>query len=201
VVEAFDVENETMSAGFESYRTILDRKHRASPREFRRTDFTENEDAILREKYLNLLKKKIATFPSYSENGKTAILPMIHGTTEAIAWKIATGNFGTVASLDAGYYGKGIYFTTQADYAEYYSHEKVLVIALVNPGNAYPVTEDPRKKQNYLGKPCRTGYQSHYTVLDDFYPSTSVEDNSRDEMVVFEVAQAFPKFIVKVKKT
>ena len=127
---------------------------------------------------------------------------MVHGTTEGIAWKIAQSGFGTTGTRDAGFYGAGIYFTSRVSYARQYcdmapDHEVTMVIALVNPGNFYPTTEHPNTKGGFMGKKCKGGYQSHYTVVGDgIYPSTTVTDTSHDELVVFQDAQALPKYIV-----
>jgi len=132
----------------------------------------------------------------------TPVFPMVHGTTEGIAWKIAQSGFGTTGTRDAGYYGAGIYFTSHVSYARQYSNkgskQKVVIIALVNPGNFYPTTEDPEDRENgFMGKKCKGGYQSHYTVVGDgIYPSTTVTDTSHDELVVFQDPQALPKYRV-----
>ena len=71
-----------------------------------------------------------------------------------------------------------MYFTTQMEYAATYSDGN-FIVALLNPGNPFPVTEDPYQgkgmildekgkeipnPKGYLGKPNRHGYQSHYVV-------------------------------------
>ena len=106
---------------------------------------------------------------------------MLQGTVEDAAWKISENGFGTVATRDAGYYGKGffspfsrfsflyfseqsinqnnhnqgIYFTSTFEYANRYAGisngMKVFMISLVIPGNPYPVTEYPFK-ENEIGK-------------------------------------------------
>lgn len=34
-------------------------------------------------------------------------MPVLHGTSGTVAWKIAQNAFSTLSSLDAGYYGNG----------------------------------------------------------------------------------------------
>ena len=134
---------------------------------------------------------------------------MIQGTTENAAWRIAKNGFGTVATMDKGYYGQGMYFTSQIAYASKYTQgENTFLVSLVVPGNTFPVTESPtlaNKKDinpdGYLGAPCKSGYQSHYVAVNmggnnHGYPVT--EDFGRagvDELVVFETAQALPLFL------
>ena len=94
---------------------------------------------------------------------------MLHGTIEAVAPKICEGGFSTVATLDDGFFGKGMYFTNSLDYALFYATPQkgpipenlVVVLTLVVPGNVYPVTEAHKADGNQFGKPCVTGYQSH----------------------------------------
>ena len=76
----------------------------------------------------------------------------------------------------------------------------MVVIALVNPGNFYPTTESPKDtERGFMGKKCKGGYQSHYTVVGDGkYPSSIVTDTAHDELVVFQDAQALPKYIVRL---
>jgi len=150
---------------------------------------------------------------------------MLHGTQDDAAWKISKNGFGTVASLDQGYYGKGIYFTSSLEYSLQYSPEdKVVIIAITLPGNSFPVIEHPflidnitgtvlldsNKKriinpEGYLGHSCKSGYQSHYSIvtrrnLNEAYPlSLNVnfdEKEHADELVVFQDLQALPLFIV-----
>eukprot|EP01127_Copromyxa_protea_P014651 TRINITY_DN412_c0_g1_i1.p1 TRINITY_DN412_c0_g1~~TRINITY_DN412_c0_g1_i1.p1 ORF type:complete len:101 (-),score=20.34 TRINITY_DN412_c0_g1_i1:401-703(-) len=40
---------------------------------------------------------------------KVPIIPLIHGTDAEVGWSIAKKGFASLATLDAGYYGKGIY--------------------------------------------------------------------------------------------
>ena len=139
---------------------------------------------------------------------------MIQGTTEDDAMKISENGFGTVAREDAGFFGQGIYFTSKLNYARKYSKPAndgslVLVISLASPGNVLPISADPvlnkiKNPQGYLGKPRQQGYQSHYTVVHMpgeggtyGYPlRTAPTDDSSDELVVFEPAQALPVFLI-----
>jgi len=130
-----------------------------------------------------------------------------------------------VNRVDDGFYGQGIYFTRDMDYAALYSNDtpKVFVLAAVNPGNVFPTTEHPfsgsdqktplgalgfgsrSAPKSLKGKPGVPGYQSHYTVvpkknIDDAFPLTGnrpVEPAKHaDELVVFQEAQALPLFII-----
>jgi len=142
------------------------------------------------------------------------VIPVIQGTHENAAHRIAKNGFGTVAREDAGFFGQGIYFTSKLNYARKYAKPAkdgslVLVISLASPGNVLPICADPKiiglpNSHGYLGKPRQPGYQSHYTAVympgeggTYGYPLRSAPtEASWDELVVFEPAQALPVFLI-----
>jgi len=101
------------------------------------------------------------------------IVIVAHGTSATTGWSIAGGTgFATLAALDAGYYGKGIYFTSYVEYTIQYMitrADPAVLVTLLIPGNPYPATEDPHAEiteHSLLGVPIHSGYQSHYVVTD-----------------------------------
>jgi len=95
----------------------------------------------------------------------TPLLIVAHGTDLGVGWTIASNGFAALATLDAGFYGKGIYFTTYVKYTIPYCCSKsnpAILICLLLPGNPFPVCEDPSKPESFLGQPIQSGYQSHY---------------------------------------
>ena len=138
---------------------------------------------------------------------------MVQGTSENAAHRIAKNGFGTVATLDHGYYGQGMYLTSRMAYAAGYAYNAVkdekgkplvFVVCLVIPGNPLPISEPPHTENQqpnptgFLGKPCWPGYESHYTTVDVSgdplkEPHTAV---SPDELVVFSPSQVLPLFLV-----
>jgi len=82
-----------------------------------------------------------------------------------------------------------------------------LILAVVIPGNIYPVTEDHEGLDSLKGKPCKgVGYQSHYTnVHSTFGPPNfgrvcnPPTEDCYDELVVFQDAQTLPLFIIEYK--
>jgi len=117
---------------------------------------------------------------------------MLHGTTEDAAIRVIENGFGVVAN-DGGYFGRGMYFTSDMRYSSTYAREhdpkghpgvKVFLVAMVLPGKSFPATEHPfvvpfvqdpsiegddKRKRNplgLLGQACKAGYQSHYSVID-----------------------------------
>jgi len=133
------------------------------------------------------------------------MVPMFHGTNDEIAKRIAENGFGVVTGTDSGFYGRGfllhfpsyfpasirkianmkpfvfnsgIYFTSDVEYAKFYSKEsrmKVVIIALTLPGNVYPITEAPfadseREVSSGLnGQAFKDGFQSHYILGLSFH--------------------------------
>jgi len=136
------------------------------------------------------------------------VLPVVHGTSMDKAYRIAEGGFVALSTTDDGYYGKGIYFTTSANYTVPYfkQHEHpAIIICLVIPGNPYPVIEDPRNDSPIRGKAILLGYQSHYVVVTKsgmpFTINDYAENKERyDELVVEQEAQVLPIFILSVSE-
>ena len=141
---------------------------------------------------------------------------MIQGISENAGHRIAKNGFGTVATLDPGWYGQGIYFTSRMAYASRYARPArdgslLFMVSVVIPGNVLPITETPYTKPplvnpaGYLGKPCKAGYQSHYTVVDSSVHSFGLPTEgtstvtSFDELVVFEPTRCLPLFLVYAK--
>jgi len=133
------------------------------------------------------------------------ILPVVHGTEASLAWKIAAGGFATLSTLDAGFYGKGIYFSTSALYTlPYFANKRspAILICLTAPGNPYPVTESPNTLNSLVGKPLLSGYQSHYVVtMSSGFPLAEKHwevEQKYDELVLNQEAQIVPLFLLEI---
>lgn len=134
---------------------------------------------------------------------KVALFPAVHGTTVDLAWKIAGTGFASLSSLDAGYYGKGIYFTSYTNYTIPYirnTPDPAIIVSLIIPGNAYPIIENPKSPEGFLGKPLRTGYHSHYVCTDKNGFPTNLDEHY-DEFVIEQEDQILPLFILEIDKT
>jgi len=210
--------NPTLTTLFQAARESIAVTHRISPGLFRRQEWRDKEDAERRQESMQFLEALTRALlgPSDPDGGmKELMVPMLQGTSENAAHRIAKNGFGTVASLDLGWFGQGIYFTSRmpyaCEYAELAKDGRVFLLSVVVPGNAYPVTETPfiiDQAQNWLkekienpeglfGRPCRPGYQSHYVIVDtkSGLPDTrSVDQGSEDELVVFQPSQVLPLF-------
>jgi len=134
----------------------------------------------------------------------TAILPVVHGTDKKIANMILTNGFAALSKIDDGWYGKGIYFSSNAQYViPYFATRKnpAIMICLLLPGNPYPVTESHLQKPNLFGEHIVSGHQSHYVVTGaNGYPCQNMNDARYDEYVVDQEVQVVPIFVVEMDK-
>jgi len=179
-----------------------------NPKLFINQKWKENGEELrlwVHEQYLN----KVKQFP-WNENLLVPIIPAIHGTDENVAYSIITTSFVALAKGDAGYYGKGLYFTTSAEYALPYFATKpsptVLICYLIT-GNSYPVIEHPKSsKQNLMGGALMPNFQSHYVLcridgmpIPDIMDHTS-EDSYYDEIVIEQESAVVPFYLLKIKR-
>jgi len=141
--------------------------------------------------------------PWHSTGELVPVVPMVHGTDVAVAWKILDTGFSALSSFDVGFYGCGIYLTSSAQYAlPYYSTKSnpALLVCLAIPGNVYPVTEHPKGENSLMGQPIKSGYQSHYVLTTkDGNPCKQREapDSHYDELVLGQEAQVVPIAIIE----
>ena len=133
----------------------------------------------------------------YNAKQLIPLIPVLHGTDLTIAEKIAKTGFATLSSLDAGFYGKGIYFTTNLLYTLPYCMGKrcpAVIISYTNMGHVYPVTE------RMTGQALKNGYNSHYVLTcKDGHIHTERHkfyDDTCDEIIVNQEVQILPAFIV-----
>ena len=183
---------------------------RSSPSLFKKDTWKSRTNPELREWLLSQFNSYTSKF-TFSDP-VVPIMPMFHGTNKDIPWKIAQTGFTTVATLDNGWYGRGIYFTSHMAYAKYYSKcslnnpptpDRYILVALVLPGNPYPVIEHPEGAGSIRGVPgvVETGYQSHYVCVDTTgTPLTNIKTKQYfDELVVFQDNQALPMYLLVVQ--
>jgi len=129
---------------------------------------------------------------------RTPILPFVHGTSFPIACAICETGFAALSSLDDGWYGKGIYFTSYISYALEYTASKnqpSIVVSWVIPGNVYPVT------RKCHGEAIQPGYSSHFVLTDSSGQIVTAQTPPPyyDELVVSQEPQILPAFIIKLQ--
>lgn len=110
IVRAWSVFNAELASNFVTQRGILERRSQEDPGLFRKTDWERADRQELRERGAREFKKLLKNAPWYERNTLTPLVPMVHGTSGAIAWKIANNGFSALSALDAGYYGRHALF-------------------------------------------------------------------------------------------
>lgn len=206
VREVYSLCNPMLGANFANYRELLKQRMFDTPVLFNKRDWMLNsDDSNLRqythERYLELAKRCLWNH----EEDTVPIVACIHGTDFEVGKSIASKGFSALASLDAGFYGKGIYFTTYANYAVPYFVNKpspAILISLGTFGNAYPVVEKTASVNNMVGKPINSGYQSHFVLTrEDGQPISSAHSNHEyNELVVAQEAQVVSIYLVKLEE-
>jgi hypothetical protein len=206
VSEVYSIHNPILGSAFANHREILNQRMETTPTLFnKKTWILEQDDNNMRtyvnERYNEIVKKNAWNNPE----DITPIVASIHGTDFNIAKSIASKGFCALASLDAGFYGKGIYFTTYTNYAIPYfmnKSEPAVLVTLGTFGNIYPVIEHPQHYNNLVGKPLISGYQSHFVLTNSEGYPIKTKNNSEEynEFVVSQEAQVVPIYIVKISK-
>jgi len=138
---AYAIDNPSLRMAFEKAQENIEQKQRDSPSLFKVDDWKQMQQKQLREQMLWHLNMKIGLFRKiWNDGSEIFAVPMIQGTDEDSAWKICKNGFGMVGRKDAGYYGKGIYFTSDLGWAKQYSKacedgSGVYLVAMTIPGN------------------------------------------------------------------
>ena len=183
--------NQTLTISFiNQWKIMMTRKEKDSDQFFVNT-YSKNEEKV----------KIMKHFEDVCNNMSDTILPLVpvlHGTDLSVAKKIAATGFASLSSLDAGYYGKGIYFTSHLLYTLPYCGGKrnpAVIISYLNMGNIFPVTEDHKGAKSLLGSALKSGYNSHYVLTNK---EGNIYDKGIicDEIVVGQESQILPAFII-----
>lgn len=149
-------------------------------------------------------QKTILNFWPYNQDLQVSLIPALHGTNQLVAEKIAQTGFASLSSLDSGYYGKGIYFTTSILYTLPYAcmhREPALILSYLNMGNVFPVTENHKGDKSLMGTPIKTGYNSHLVLTAKDGTIHNLGDEQGivcDEIVVGQESQILPAFIIRL---
>lgn len=134
-------------------------------------------------------------------------LPMWHGTREGVLDSLCRTGFANLALTDSGFFGKGIYSAHQAEYSwRVYSKGGPLVYLWNACFSAYPVIDGDM--QELTGKGNYRNHDAHFIpVVHDpndqnkvvYIPCKKGQAPTYHELVVFERAQCFPRFIVRLQ--
>src|SRR5687768_17256120 len=113
IYRIYSVFNRELASNFVTQRGILARRMQTDAELFRKADWKEADRVDLRQRTLQHFQQTAAACPWAGEDGddmdNVPIIPMVHGTAGVVAWKIVENGFSALSSLDAGYYGCGIY--------------------------------------------------------------------------------------------
>lgn len=126
-----------------------------------------------------------------------------HGTNINNIETICEKGFVLSNKNDEGWYGNGFYFTQMPSYCEYYIEKlrqpgktSQMILSWVILGKVFPVTDF-----SLVGKPCVTGYDSHYALVKQFSVVDASKSPNGDEIVVFDEAQILPRYVVHFSST
>lgn len=195
--------NGSLVSGFCGTHSKLVLRHADSPQTFKHDTWKQAPDAKDKAWVLEQFEKRCNDIHWNSELN-LPILPVLHGTDANIANSICQTGFSAVSSLDEGFFGQGMYFSSSAIYTLPYfatKAEPVILLCWLIPGNTFPVTEDPNSPDSLKGKPLKGGYQSHYVVTDQNGVVTGpLTANRYDEIVVNQEAQVVPAYVIYVDK-
>jgi len=89
-------------------------------------DWKNQKPTDLKEFIFGHLMDKLGVFASANETDKppqAPVIPMLQGTDPTSAHRISQHGFGIVAGRDQGWFGCGIYFTSDLEYALFYASQ------------------------------------------------------------------------------
>jgi len=162
----------------------------------------DSDEMQKREKCYDHFAKRMKSFAWNNDSRLVSIVPVCHGTDLPTAEKIAETGFANLSSVDEGYYGKGIYFTTYALYTIPYlgSKQPVILLSWAIPGNVYPVIESHNSPGSLLGTALKSGHNSHYVRTRHDGTPCNFNDDSEvfDELVIAQESQIAPAFLLHV---
>lgn len=113
ITRAYSVINPGLLSNFSGHRSVLSARIDKDPSLFSKSDWKDADRADLRAVTLETFQARVTACPWYDKGEHVPIIPLVHGTDSTISMKIAENGFTTLSSLDAGFYGSGIYFLRQ----------------------------------------------------------------------------------------
>lgn len=131
-----------------------------------------------------------------------------HGTKKERFDSIMKSGYANLATTDEGFYGKGLYFTYNADYANRYSKKGVLILNWIATLSSYPVLFDDITKLK--GQPNWANYDSHVAPVNapkmannekgtNFFPIRNSDDEYEFlEIVTFQPAACLARYLVEL---
>ncbi len=195
------VYNRALTVSFVNQWKVMIQRKLHAPEHFFHCTYAKDQEKLAIMKYYN---ENLLQFTPYNQKLVLPLLPVLHGTDLVVADMIAQTGFASLSSLDPGFYGKGIYFTTSILYTLPYSCGKrrpAVILSYVNMGNIYPVTEDHRSQSSLSGSALKAGYNSHLVITNKeghVYNEQNGDIVQCDEIVVNQESQILPAFILEL---
>ena len=133
------------------------------------------------------------------------VVAAVHGVKSLEhATKLATGGLACVAKSDAGYFGRGIYLSTYADYVmndpfgycgvQPDTNDKWLLVCWVVTGNVHPCIKQT------IGKAFAAGHDAQYARVDFNSVVQKVPADGRfDELVVEQEHHVLPRYLISLR--
>ncbi len=164
----------------------------------------------------HVLERLDALCHQVSHNRKARIVRMWHGCRQNNLPNLLSDGFAALGTLDHGWYGKAIYFTSSAKYATRYCGDSggCLIMCYVLLLNPFPVisTDAPSAvspdRFRFYGKGNYKNYQCHYIPVspvstndtwDYRPPPTGTDDAVYDELAVFQESNILPQIVLHLK--
>jgi len=185
--------------------------HRYGTKVFAPQWVVEDKHTELRKEVDTIRMSLSSVYPGSHYQGIT-LLPMWHGTSRGTLSSIFKTSFAPLSKTDPGFFGKGLYFAWEAEYAyNVYSDalntNGVLLMTWVSYYSAYPTIYADQNKLS--GKAAKTGYDAHFVPVVPRNPKNSHEVNfdalrpnqkqKYTEVVVFDNKQTLPRYIVELQ--
>eukprot|EP01124_Arcella_intermedia_P034550 TRINITY_DN8585_c0_g2_i2.p1 TRINITY_DN8585_c0_g2~~TRINITY_DN8585_c0_g2_i2.p1 ORF type:complete len:343 (+),score=63.19 TRINITY_DN8585_c0_g2_i2:52-1029(+) len=185
---------------FLGYVITLEERFSKAEEQFLNRKWTKDPKG-LREWTIEKYEELCARF-EWNDNRIVKMVPLVHGTSFKIAKSICATGFAALSAMDCGWYGQGIYFSSSARYVTPYFSSKrkpTVIVAVVVPGNPYPVVEGRGEEGSFEGRPIVPGHQCHYVVTGlDGAPVRERRGRVYDELVICQEVQALPVFMVRI---
>ena len=165
-----------------------------------------NENNAVWRQRVNTLYKKMA-YPYVDSNyPDVKLLPLWHGSKPEILDSLFRTGYASLASTDPGFFGKGIYSTHEAEYANRVYGKGALIVNWVASFSAYPTIDGDMSKlsagANYQN------YDAHFVPVVpaspdkneiNYYPTKINQQHTYTEVVVFESSQCLPRYLVELQ--
>ena len=156
----------------------------------------------LRKSVDHALKLQTTHNSRYYQHVKLAA--MFHGTKKFLFDSIFRTGFDNLATTDCGFFGKGIYNNSHAEYVHRVYSDGTLIMTYVVFLSVFPIV--PSDVEFLKGGPKYQNYDAHYALVAPLDPNNPhevvylpIKANQKpqyDELVVFESSQVLPRYIV-----